>query len=65
MGFDEYFYSDGITVVEWADKIKNSLPEEYMTIYIKVEDNIRKLEITYIGDKYKVVEEKLYESFGI
>lgn len=36
-----------------------------MTIYIKVEDNIRKLEITYIGDKYKVVEEKLYESFGI
>lgn len=65
LGFDEYFYSDGITVVEWADKIKNSLPEEYMTIYIKVEDNIRKLEITYIGDKYKVVEEKLYESFGI
>ena len=22
LGFDEYFYSDGITVVEWADKLK-------------------------------------------
>ena len=27
LGFDEYFYSDWVKIVEWADKIKESLPE--------------------------------------
>ena len=26
LGYEEYFYSDGITVVEWADKIVDLLP---------------------------------------
>ena len=65
LGFDEYFYSDGVTIIEWADKIKNSLPEEYLNINIKVYDKNREINISHIGKKYEEIEEKLYESFGL
>jgi len=27
LGFEEYFYGDGVCIIEWADKIKNMLPK--------------------------------------
>ena len=32
MGLDEYFYGDGVTVVEWADRFQGSMPEKAKTI---------------------------------
>jgi len=34
LGFDEYFYGHGVTVVEWAHLIKEQLPDELLTIEI-------------------------------
>ncbi|MCX5680536.1 MAG: tRNA (adenosine(37)-N6)-threonylcarbamoyltransferase complex ATPase subunit type 1 TsaE [Candidatus Omnitrophica bacterium] len=34
--FEEYFYGDGVTVVEWADKIKGLLPKKRWEIHISV-----------------------------
>ena len=34
--FEEYFYGDGVTVVEWADKIKGLLPKKRLEIYMSV-----------------------------
>ena len=28
LGFDEYFYSNGVSIIEWADKIEKLLPKE-------------------------------------
>lgn len=28
LGYEEYFYGDGLCVVEWADKIEELLPED-------------------------------------
>lgn len=64
LGFDEYFYSDGVTVVEWAEKIREALPEEYIEINIKPCENYRELEINYIGDRFNKLKEKIDESFG-
>ena len=64
LGFDEYFYSDGVTIVEWAEKIREALPEEYMEINIKSHDNKRDLDINYIGNRFDKLKEKLDESFG-
>lgn len=36
LGPEEYFESQGITFVEWADRVENCLPAEYLTIKIKV-----------------------------
>lgn len=64
LGFDEYFYSDGVTIVEWAEKIRDALPEEYMEINIKSHDDKRYLEINYLGNRFDKLKEKLDESFG-
>lgn len=64
LGFDEYFYSDGVTIVEWAEKIRDALPEEYMEINIKSHDDKRDLEINYFGNRFDKLKEKLDESFG-
>ena len=34
LGFDEYFYSDGVTIVEWAEKIRDALPDSQKSLNI-------------------------------
>jgi tRNA threonylcarbamoyladenosine biosynthesis protein TsaE len=42
LGLEEYFYSVGISVVEWPDKITSQLPDARLDIYItKVDEQIR------------------------
>ena len=49
MNYEEYFYGDGITVIEWADKIKELLPDRYWRVNLKAADEkIRKIEIKRI-----------------
>lgn len=34
MGLDEYFYMEGLTVIEWAEKAVDILPKERLAIYL-------------------------------
>ena len=44
--FEEYFYGDGVTVIEWADKIRAMLPPGYIEVRLTVVgENKRKIEI--------------------
>lgn len=36
LGYEEYFYGEGVTIIEWADKIKELLPEDCVRIYLKI-----------------------------
>ena len=36
LGYEEYFYGNGITLIEWAEKIKTFLPEERMEINLEI-----------------------------
>jgi tRNA threonylcarbamoyladenosine biosynthesis protein TsaE len=36
MGIDEYLYSGNWCFIEWAEKIKNLIPEEHSTIAIEL-----------------------------
>jgi len=40
--FEEYLLRDGITAVEWADKIKNILPEERIEVRIDIQKSERR-----------------------
>ena len=53
-----------MTIVEWAEKIKEALPEEYMEINISSIGDSRNLEINFIGNRFESLKEKLNESFG-
>lgn len=35
IGFDEYVYSDGVSLIEWANLIEEILPKEYTQILIE------------------------------
>ena len=54
LGLDDYFYGDGVTIVEWADMIEEFLPEERLDITIKVTgENSRVFILKPIGKKYE------------
>ncbi len=44
--YDEYFYGDGVTVIEWANKIREALPRRHIEVKLSVMgENKRKIEI--------------------
>jgi len=59
LGLEEYVRGDGITAIEWADKIASLLPEELLLVKIHYTgEHSRSLEILGKGDRYqKLVEE--------
>lgn len=63
IGFDEYIYSDGVSIIEWADIVIDVLPEEKLWIKIEktsFEDfNERNIKIDAYGDKYETIIDNL------
>lgn len=43
MGFDEMFHSNGITCIEWAERIEELLPEDTIRVKISHQDAQRRL----------------------
>jgi len=35
-GYDEFFYGDGISAVEWSEKLKELTPKKYIEVKIKM-----------------------------
>lgn len=60
LGFEEYFYDDGLTVIEWSQFVPDLIPEEYMRISIKLlEENSREFVFTAVGSQYEKLLEDL------
>lgn len=46
IGFDEYIFGNGVSVIEWGDMISEILPKDIIKINIKkVDENIREIHI--------------------
>lgn len=44
LGLTDYFYQDGICVIEWSENIKSVLPNNVKTVTIeKIDENTRKI----------------------
>jgi tRNA threonylcarbamoyladenosine biosynthesis protein TsaE len=53
LGVHEYFDGAGVCLVEWADKVADSLPEERLDIALEVTgETSRKVHVAARGDKY-------------
>lgn len=53
IGFEEYFYSDGVTVIEWAEFIEDYLPEDRLNItFVHVDENIRQITFQTASEQY-------------
>ncbi len=55
IGYEDYFYGEGVSLIEWANLIEEILPEQYTEI--KIEKDLekgfdyRKITVTSIGER--------------
>ena len=54
LGIEEYFQKGGVTIIEWAEIIKDYLPEERLDIKFKIiDENTRVLILKPYGEEYQ------------
>lgn len=54
IAFNDYFKSDSVTIIEWAELIKDKLPDERLEIKFKViDENTRVIVLKPYGQKYE------------
>ncbi len=65
LGFDEYFYGDGVTIIEWAHIIEDQLPDEYLTVELYFTGNTaRKIVFKPKGQRYNQLCEEFFHEYN-
>lgn len=60
LGFDEMLESNGVIVIEWAERIEETLPENHLWVELRVVENTRRqFVLEALGKRY----EQLVEAF--
>ena len=61
LGYEDYFYSNGVTIVEWGDKVENILPSDRINLEIeKGEDqDERMVTLSGQGNRYRQIVKEL------
>lgn len=61
IGFDDYIFSDAVSIIEWANYIEEILPQDFLHILIEKDlsqgEDYRKITITPYGEKYNYIKE--------
>ena len=68
LDYEEYLFGNGVSIVEWPERLGYLLPEEYLKIFISrlQEENHRNIKLEPKGNRYTALEEVLinYEGVG-
>jgi len=65
LGYQEYLYSDAITLIEWPERLKFLLPKEFLKIKLFSEaKDQRRLKFTAKGARYKKLLKEIYENIS-
>lgn len=61
IGFDDYIFSDAVSIIEWANYIEEILPKDLLHIYIENDlskgESYRKITLTPYGERYNYIKE--------
>ena len=61
-GYKDFFYGSGASVIEWASKIRELLPDEYLDVELTVTgEDERRLAIEGRGRRYDQISRRLAE----
>lgn len=53
IGYEEFLYGDGVSVIEWADKLEELTPKEHLRVELKHKgENERLIKFTAVGERY-------------
>ncbi len=62
LGYEEYFYGNGVTLIEWADRIRSFLPDEHLAVHLLIQSNqTRCIHLYAYGEHYQ----QIVQSFSI
>ncbi|MFA5411174.1 MAG: tRNA (adenosine(37)-N6)-threonylcarbamoyltransferase complex ATPase subunit type 1 TsaE [Candidatus Omnitrophota bacterium] len=65
LGYEEYLYGDGVSVIEWADRLGRLLPLEFLKIELLIKDvKERRIKFTSFGSRYQELLEKISENLS-
>ncbi|MCX5706655.1 MAG: tRNA (adenosine(37)-N6)-threonylcarbamoyltransferase complex ATPase subunit type 1 TsaE [Candidatus Omnitrophica bacterium] len=65
LGYEDYLYTNGIAVIEWADKLGYLLPKEYLGVKLITRTySQRLLKFTAYGARYKELIKEVRENFS-
>jgi tRNA threonylcarbamoyladenosine biosynthesis protein TsaE len=54
IGFEEYIDSDGVTVIEWAERAGDELPDDRLSVYFSyVDEHSREIGFLAEGERYE------------
>ena len=60
MGYEEFIYSDAVSVIEWADRLGKYLPKDYLEVKLSVKgQNQRLIELKAYGKNSRNLLNKL------
>lgn len=58
LGYEEYLFAEGISVIEWADRLNYLLPKEFLKIELFLKEGFERLiKFTALGERYKQYED--------
>lgn len=53
IGYEEFLYGDGVSVIEWAERLGVLTPKEYLRVELKHKgENERSIKVSAVGKKY-------------
>mgnify|MGYP000957583285 CR=1 FL=1 len=65
IGYEEFFFGDGITIIEWADMIEEILPKERISVTLEKDmdegEDFRRIAIETNGEMYDGVLREMIE----
>lgn len=53
LGLEEYMYSDGVTIIEWADRMTSSLPKDRLDITLRMLGDTER-ELTFESESERI-----------
>jgi tRNA threonylcarbamoyladenosine biosynthesis protein TsaE len=62
LGFEEYFYGEGVCLIEWAERLGNSIPEERLEVsFVYVDEFSRIISFTPNSSRYERMAKSLHD----
>ncbi|MBW1880810.1 MAG: tRNA (adenosine(37)-N6)-threonylcarbamoyltransferase complex ATPase subunit type 1 TsaE [Deltaproteobacteria bacterium] len=57
LGLDELVEGDGVTVIEWAERLSEAMPPDHLQVHLEGEGNERAITIRGTGPRHRPLEE--------
>ncbi|MDD5432243.1 MAG: tRNA (adenosine(37)-N6)-threonylcarbamoyltransferase complex ATPase subunit type 1 TsaE [Candidatus Omnitrophica bacterium] len=65
LGYEEYFYGQGIAIIEWADRLNFLMPKEFLKIELSLLGGTKRtIKFSAFGNRYKELLKDIHENIS-